>query len=191
MFIVFEGLDGSGKSTQAKLLKDYLEKKKKISVVLVKEPTDQPPVGDLIRSILRKKISVSPTAFQLIFCADRAEQLERVVKPALTRGQWVISDRYFYSTIAYGSLDLETDWLLKINECFLKPDIVFLLKVRPAVCLEQIDRNRGECEFFERKEKLEKVWLNYENLSRRFPNIQVIDGEERIEEIANQIKKFI
>lgn len=191
MFIVFEGLDGCGKSTQVKLLKNYLEKEKGVSVVLVKEPTDQPPFGGLIRDILSKKIPVSPATLQLIFCADRAEQLECTVKPALAKGQWVVSDRCFYSTIAYGSLDLDGDWLMKINENFLKPDMVFLLRVGPEKCLERIDQNRGERQFFEKKEKLEKVWSNYEDLSRQFQNIQIIDGEASIEEVAKQVRKFI
>ncbi len=103
-FIVFEGLDGSGQSTQAQLLKNYLEKEKNISPVLTKEPTRETPIGVLIRQVIQKEISVSPTALQLLFCADRSEHLEKVIKPALENGQWVISDRYFYSTMAFGSL---------------------------------------------------------------------------------------
>jgi len=189
MFIVFEGLDGSGQSTQARLLKDYLEKEKNVLVVLTKEPTDEPPIGALIRQILKKEISVNPTTLQILFCADRSEHLKKTIKPALEKGQWVISDRYFYSTIAYGSLNLDTDWLIKINEKFLTPDITFLLKVRPEICLERIDKNRGKREFFEELEKLKKVWQTYEILSQKFSNIKIIDGEKSIEEIHQEITK--
>lgn len=191
MFIVFEGLDGSGQSTQAKLLKDYLEKERNFSVILTKEPTDQPPVGSLIRQILRKEISVNPATLQLLFCADRSEHLERVIKPAIKKNQWVISDRYFYSTIAYGSLNLDVEWLIKLNEQFLIPNIVFLLKVRPEICLQRIDVNRGKREFFEEKEKLKKVWQTYEILGWRFSNIKVIDGEKSIEEVFEEVKSKI
>lgn len=193
MFIVFEGLDGCGKSTQARLLKDYLEQEKKVSVILVKEPSDQPPFGGLIRDILNRKITVSPAAFQLLFCADRVEQLEKVIKPALTKGQWIVADRYFYSTIAYGALDLDSDWLIKVNDIFLKPDIVFLLEVNPVNCLTRInlDQNRNQRQFFETKEKLEKVWQNYQALSREFSNIRIINGEPEVEKVAQQIRKLI
>ncbi len=190
-FIVFEGLDGSGQSTQAQLLKDYLEKDKKVSAVLTKEPTNELPIGVLIRQILKKEISISPAAFQLLFCADRSEHLEKIIKPALEKNKYVISDRYFYSTIAYGSLSLNTDWLIEVNKPFLSPDIVFLLKVRPQVCMERIDKNRNKREFFEESEKLKKVWQTYEILSQKFSNIKIIDGEKNIEEVFEEIKSKI
>ncbi len=190
-FIVFEGLDGSGQSTQAQLLKDYLEKDKKVLVVLTKEPTNEPPIGSLIRQILKKEIRVSPAALQLLFCADRNEHLEKVIKPALEKNTYVISDRYFYSTIAYGSLDLDINWLIEMNKSFLIPDIVFLLKVRPQICLERIDKNRDKREFFEESEKLKKVWQTYELLSRKFLNIKIIDGEKNREEVFEEIKSKI
>lgn len=190
MFIVFEGLDGSGQSTQAQLLKDYLKKEKNISAVLTKEPTSA-PIGALIRQVLKKEVSISPAALQLLFCADRSEHLEKIIKPALKNGQWVVSDRYFCSTMAYGSLDLDIDWLIKINEDFLKPDVIFLLKVRPQVCLERIDKNRDKREFFEESEKLKKVWQTYEILSQKFSNIKIIDGEKNIEEVFEEIKSKI
>lgn len=187
-FIVFEGLDGSGQSTQAQLLKDYLEKDKKVSALLTKEPTSEPPIGVLIRQILKKEISVSPAALQLLFCADRSEHLEKIIKPALEENKYVISDRYFYSTIAYGSLDLDINWLIEMNKPFLIPDIIFLLKVRPQVCIERIDKNRDKREFFEESEKLRKVWQTYEILSQRFSNIRIIDGEKSIKEVFEEVK---
>ncbi|TRZ64934.1 MAG: dTMP kinase [Spirochaetia bacterium] len=188
-FIVFEGLDGSGQSTQAQLLKDYLEKEKNISVLLTKEPTNEPPIGVLIRQVLKKEISASPAALQLLFCADRSEHLEKIIKPAIEKGQWVISDRYFYSTMAYGSLGSNIDWLIKINEDFLKPDITFLLKVNAEICVKRIDENRGKREFFEENEKLKKVWQTYEILSKRFSDIKIIDGEKSVVEVADDIKE--
>jgi len=190
-FIVLEGLDGSGQSTQAALLKEFLEKEKKISVVLTKEPTNQPPIGTLIRQILKKEINVDPLTLQLLFCADRAEHLKNVIEHALKNNQWVISDRYFFSTIAYGSLNLNFDWLIKLNENFLMPDIIFLLKVKPETCLKRIDKERGKREFFEELDKLKKVWKGYQLLTKKFSNVKVINGEKSIKEVFSKIKKEI
>jgi len=190
-FIVFEGLDGSGQSTQAALLKEFLEKEKKISVILTKEPTDKKPIGTLIRQILKREIAVEPLTLQLLFCADRSEHLKNVIEPALKNNQWVISDRYFFSTIAYGSLNLNFNWLIKLNENFLMPDIAFLLKVKPETCLKRIDKERGRREFFEELEKLKKVWKGYQILTKKFSNIRMIDGEKPIKEVLSKVKKEI
>jgi len=190
-FIVFEGLDGSGQSTQAKLLKEFLEKEKKISVILTKEPTNQAPIGVLIRQVLKKEIKVDPLALQLLFCADRAEHLKNVIEPALRNKQWVVSDRYFFSTIAYGSLNLNFNWLIKLNENFLMPDIIFLLKVKPEICLKRIDVNREKREFFEESGKLKKVWNGYQLLKKKYSNVKIIDGEKSIKEVFLKIKKEI
>ncbi len=187
-FIVFEGLDGSGQSTQAELLKKYVEKTEDISVLLTKEPTSAPPIGTLIRKILKKEFTIGHEAFQLLFCADRSEHLKNAIEPAFERGDWVISDRYFYSSIAYGSMDIPIERVIELNAPFLRPDIVFLIKVSPKTCLDRIDKNRGEREFFEEEEKLAKVWKNYEALAERFPEINIIDGEKSIEEVSAQIK---
>jgi len=185
-FIAFEGLDGSGQTTQAKLLKKYLEEQG-IKVVLTKEPTDKPPIGNLIRRVLQHKIKVSPGTLQLLFCADRYEHLERIIKPALKKGYWVITDRYLYSTLAYGALNSDLDWLVAINQIFLKPDIVFLLKVRPEVCLKRIDQSRGKREFFEKENILREVWQFYQNLARRFPEIVIVDGEKSIKDVFQDL----
>lgn len=185
-FIVFEGLDGSGQSTQVKLLCDALLKKGN-EVIITKEPTGKPLIGSLVRQVLKKEIKVTPAALQLLFCADRSEHLAKIILPALKAGKWVISDRYFFSTIAYGQLDLDFEWLIKLNEQFLKPDIVFLLKVRPEMCLARIDKARDKRQFFEDKEKLEKVWQGYEKLAKRFGSIKIIDGEKNIEEVHKEV----
>lgn len=189
-FIVFEGLDGSGQSTQVKLLADAFLKQNK-NVLITKEPTDKPPIGSLIRQVLKKEIKVEPATLQLLFCADRSEHLAKVILPGLKDGKWVISDRYFFSTIAYGSLDLDFEWLIKLNEQFLKPDIVFLLKVRPEICLARIDKARPQRQFFEEKKKLDKVLKGYETLANRFDNIKIIDGEKPIKKVHQEITKLL
>lgn len=186
-YIVFEGLDGSGQSTQAALLVDFLNQQG-INAFLTKEPTDM-EIGKLIRRILKKEISVSPEALQRLFTADRADHLDAVIKPALSEGKWVISDRYFFSTFAYGFMNTPMDWLIRINQ-FLMPDLTFLLKVQPKICLKRIDA-RGERQFFEEKEKLEKIWLGYEEVLKKFPEINLINGEQSVEKVFADIKKIV
>ncbi|MDD5047666.1 MAG: dTMP kinase, partial [Methanoregulaceae archaeon] len=102
-FIVFEGLDGSGQSTQVKLLADFL-KNKNIKVLATKEPTLDSAAGRLIRKALDKKTKILPKKFQELYAQDRKEHLNKVIIPNLEKGKTVISDRYFFSSFAYGSL---------------------------------------------------------------------------------------
>jgi len=188
-FIVFDSLDGSGQSTQAKLLAEALKKVGK-KTHITKEPTSY-LIGGLIKSQLTHDWRSSQVCLQLLFCADRAYHLEKEIVPLLKRGINVISDRYFFSTLAYGNLEIkDLDWLIKINEKFLLPDITFFLKVSPKVCLQRIKKDRFEVTLFEKEKILKKVWQNYEKLVKKFPNIFVIDGERSIEKIAKEIKKI-
>jgi len=190
-FIVFEGLDGSGQSTQASLLKDFLIKEK-IDVVLTKEPTLTSSAGQKIKEILDEKSTISPEQLQLLFTEDRREHLEKVIIPALKMGQYVISDRYFFSTFAYGTAEgLDLEWLIKINNDFLLPDLTFLLKVRPEICLERIQKRGLVIKLFEKKEKLSRVWQVYEILPQHFQNIYLVDGEKSIEEVFREIKEIV
>lgn len=192
-FIVFEGLDGSGQSTQANLLKNFLIKKR-FKVILTKEPTVDSEAGKIIQEVLNKKFEMAGSQLQEFFARDRKEHLENLILPALKKGKIVISDRYFFSSFAYGkSDDTSLKWLIKINNQFLLPDITFLLKVSPEVCLERIKkRNEGKKRtLFEEKKKLSKVWDVYQTLPKRFENIFVIDGEKSIVEASEEIKKII
>src|SRR3989344_4218872 len=104
IYIALEGIDGSGKSTQAKILADYLKKNGK-KVVFTKEPTQKPPVGDLIHNIIQGKVNLPLVSLQYLFSADREIHLKTVVEPALKEGKIIISDRCFWSSVAYGILD--------------------------------------------------------------------------------------
>jgi dTMP kinase len=189
-FIVFDSLDGAGNSTQVKLLADYLNKIGKKTHV-TKEPTSY-LIGGLIRSQLVNDWKSSPECLQLLFCADRAYHLEKEIIPLLKRGINVISDRYFFSTMAYGNLEIkDLDWLIKINDKFLLPDLTFFLKVSPKVCVERIKKDRFEITLFEKEKTLEKVWKNYEILAKKFDNVYIVEGEREIEEIAKEIRKIV
>lgn len=186
MFIAFEGLDGSGSSTQSRLLAQRLEKNGKPSL-LTKEPTSDTHIGKLIREILQHKWSASPEGLQLLFSADRAEHLKNEIEPALDGGQVVITDRYLFSTLAYGGMSVDMEWLKFLNKNFRLPDITFLFKLDPEECIKRIAGRGSDYELFEKAEKLAKIWENYEKIAEEFSNIQVIDASQSIEEIAEEI----
>jgi len=190
-FIVIEGLDGSGQSTQAELLRDFLIRKG-FEVILTKEPTLNSEAGKKIRKILDKELKLNPEELQELFTRDRKEHLKSLIIPALKEGKIVISDRYFFSTFAYGVADgLDLDWLIKINNEFLLPDLTFFLKVRPEICIQRIKKRGEGIKLFEKKEKLEKVWQTYEILPKRFENVYMIEGEKNKEEVFSQIRNIV
>jgi dTMP kinase len=187
-FIVLDSLDGAGNSTQVKLLSDFLNKIGK-KTHITKEPTSY-LIGGLIKSQLAHDWKSSPEYLQLLFCADRAYHLEKEIVPLLKKGINVISDRYFFSTMAYGNLEIkDLDWLIEINKKFLLPDLTFFLKVSPKVCMQRIKKDRFEITLFEKEETLKKVWKNYELLAKKFKNVYIIDGERELEKIADELKQ--
>ncbi|MFH1012132.1 MAG: dTMP kinase [Candidatus Peregrinibacteria bacterium] len=190
MFIAFEGLDGSGSSTHARALAEKLEHKGHATLV-TKEPTGDTPTGKLIRQVLQHKWEVSPKGLQLLFYADRAEHLKNTIEPALKNGQIVITDRYFFSSIAYGALSVDMTWLKAISSQFPLPDLTFLLKLDPETCLKRILDRGTEFELFEHHEKLTKIWANYEKIASEFQNIHVIDTTGEIEEVDEAIWKLV
>jgi len=139
-FIVFEGIDGAGKSVQVAMLKDKLIKNH-YEVTVTKEPTDAGPIGKLIQDILFKDEKVTNEALALLFAADRADHTRRIIVPALNNGAIVISDRYVYSSLAYqsrGITKLNLDWLRTINKYIEQPDLVIYLDVPPEIGLQRL-----------------------------------------------------
>lgn len=187
MFIVFEGLDGSGSTTQARFLKDRLEKAGK-KVLMTKEPTADTEVGKRIRGILQKKETVTPEELQKLFSQDRAEHLRDVIELALARGEIVICDRYFFSTLAYGSLaGIDMNWLRGLQAGFRIPDLTVLLKLDPAICVQRIEKRGGEKELFEQEEKLRTVWKGYELAIQGVPNVHIIETNQPKEVVSESI----
>ncbi|MCD6115122.1 dTMP kinase [bacterium] len=186
-FIVFEGLDGSGLSTQAKLLKEYLENRG-IKTVLTKEPTKNSSIASKIHQALSHQIEIDSLQLQRLFAQDRREHLENLIIPSLKEGKFVISDRYFFSSFAFGSeKEEDLEKIIELNKDFLMPDLVLLLKVRPKVCIERIKKRGEEIKLFEKEEKLEKVWKNYQKLVDMFDVIKVIDGEQEIDKVQREV----
>jgi dTMP kinase len=141
----------------------------------------------MIRDILQHKWQASPEALQLLFSADRAEHLKYTIEPALQNDRVVITDRYLFSTLAYGGMEVDMKWLKQLNKPFRLPDITFLFKLSPAECIKRIAGRGSDFELFEKQEKLTKIWENYEKIAEEYPNIIVIDATKTIETIAQQI----
>ena len=190
LFVVIEGPDGSGQSTQAELLRRWFERRKE-RVFETKEPTNS-LVGGIIRVILRKEWEVDMKTLQLLFTADRAHHLKTEIIPLLNRGVHVISDRYILSTLAFGSIEVDLEWLKQINSKFFVPDLTFILNAPGKICASRIAKSRFGFEFFETPEKLERIRNNYLKLKDYHPNTHVIKSyNRRIEDVHREITKII
>ncbi|MCK4800289.1 dTMP kinase, partial [Candidatus Parcubacteria bacterium] len=189
-FIVIEGLDGAGSSTQVIRVANFLKERNK-KIHITKEPTNS-LIGGLIRGQLTGDWKSSPECLQLLFAADRAHHLDKELIPLLKRGINVISDRYFFSTIAFGSTEIkDKEWLININDRFIIPDLTILVKVSPKICIKRIKGSRFQIELFEKEKKLQKTWENYKKLVEEFDNIKIVNGERKVEEISYEIINLI
>ena len=189
LFIVFEGLDGSGLSTQANLLRNYLADKGRV-VILTKEQTDG-SIGGLIKSSLRDEWKTSPLALQLLFAADRAHHLASEIEPALNEDKIIICDRYVLSSLAFGSLNLDLEFMKAMNSKFREPDLTFIIDTEPKECLERIKKSRFHLELFEDEKKFTEIRKNFLLIKDMYANMYIIDGNRKIEEVFDDIKKIV
>jgi dTMP kinase len=190
LFVVFEGPDGSGISTQTKILTNWF-KSRGGKVLLTKEPTNS-MIGGVIRTILKKEWKVNMKTFALLFSADRAHHLSNEIEPALKNGYNVVCDRYILSTLAFNSERGTLEWLKQLNSKFKRPDFIFVMDVPGKICVERIKKSRFGMEFFEETEKLERVRKNYKKLKDYLPNTHIIKGYDRKpEEIHKEIVEIL
>jgi len=187
MFICVEGLDGSGKTTQAKILVKSL-RRRGFDAVYTTEPSTG-KVGKLIRSFVldrEKRVSIALEA--LLFAADRVDHVETEIKPLLREGKVVVCDRYVYSTLAYqGAAGLDLDWIEHINRFALKPNLALLVDVRPEVVVKRIKKKKT---VMETKRNLQKVRDVYMKLVQE-QRLTLEDGEKPIREVAKNISKIV
>ena len=193
-FIALEGIDGSGKSTQIQYLSEKL-KEQKISYYTTMEPTDS-PIGSLIHQIMTGRIKTDNKVIAALFVADRLDHLLNDVNGIVSKiqeGISVITDRYYFSSYAYHSIDMPMEWVIQANEqCerILKPTATVFIDVDPDTAIERISRNRFHQEIFEKKSRLVKVrekYLEAFDRLRDSENIIFIDGNQSPEEIAQEI----
>jgi dTMP kinase len=204
-YIVIEGIDGSGKTTQVTRLTNYFLQQKK-EIIQVREPRkDEGLIGELIQKILQGKTTVPPVAFQYLFSADRAMHHSEVIMPALRQGKLVISDRCFWSAIPYGIMDREGsvddamgEWLLVSQSIlsfyhqFTLPDYTFYLDVPLETALQRLSQSSEEHEIYEDKQKLQKTIKGYYWLLKKFPKeFIVINATKSVEEVTEEILSVI
>ena len=190
LFIAVEGLDGAGGTTQCRLLKSWLERQG-YTVVSTNEPTDR-PVGKFIRSVIQDPHSeVGDEVLAYLFAADRQDHLDARVKPALSRGEVVISDRYYHSSLAYQSLSLDFDFVAQLNGTFPAPDITVFLSLEPETSFARVQKRGLPAERFETLDRLRSISQSYnrvlEHYQKRGERILCLDATQSIEEIHEQI----
>jgi dTMP kinase len=194
-FIVLEGIDGSGLSTQAARLVPLLARETGQKTLLTKEPTDG-PAGLLIRQALSGRLqNITPQTLALLFAADRLDHLDNFILPALARGENIVCDRYLWSSSAYQSLECDAAWVENIN-CFARrPDLTVFLRVRPDVSLARIARSRFQTELFERKEILSRVLAQFERLlaagRAAGQNVAAVDGEPEPDAVTSAVARLL
>ncbi|MCC6720980.1 MAG: dTMP kinase [Bacteroidia bacterium] len=194
LFIVFEGIDGSGKSSQAKLLYQKLLSKN-YKVLLTSEPTDN-EIGKLIRKILNGNKKTDYLTIAALFVADRIEHLcnnEFGLKKLYDEGFIIICDRYYLSNYAYNSMHVNIEWLIEANKIcseILKPDLNIFIDVKAEECMQRLKNNREAYELFEKTETLTTVRNNYFKIFEKLKNseeVEIVNGERKIEEIELEI----
>ena len=186
VLIAFEGIDGTGKSTQIRLLAEALEKSGQ-TVVATREPTSG-KYGKRIRELYLNRETVSHEEELELFIADRREHVRDVIRPALLAGNVVLTDRYYLSTAAYqGALGHDPEKILTLNEAFApEPDLVLMIMIPPSVGVHRIRTLRNETlNTFEQESGLEKVAAVYDSIEREY--IRRIDGAGNIAEVHERV----
>jgi len=185
-FICIEGLDGCGKTTQAKLLAKKLEKSH--NAVYTTEPS-RGKIGTYIRSsYLYGEKRLSSVIEVLLFAADRIEHVETEVLPALKQGKLVISDRYVYSSLAYqGAAGLSLEWIEKVNEHALQPDFAVFIDVDPKTVMSRLKPKRSVMENMETLQKVRDVYLKFVAKGE----LVRLDGNRAKDEVAEALSAVV
>lgn len=195
-FIVVEGLDGTGKTTQIKILADYIKQKGK-EVEITAEPTAH-PTGKLIRRILSGEVKSTPWALASLFLSDRIihnTDPEDGIEKMLADGKTVISDRYYYSTFSYQGHETDLDWAMNMHfSCpqVRRPDLVLFLTMAPEKCIARIKANRPDeaIEIYENTESLTKISRQFDtvfSILKDRENIVYIDADGTVEEVSERL----
>lgn len=185
-FIVFEGLDGAGTTTQSRLITD-----KQSESHFTFEPTDG-EIGRFIRKVLGKEFKLTAHALAHLFTADRSEHLYGPggIIELCRKGDMVICDRYLYSSIAYQSLNLDFTDVVEMNSSFPHPEHLFFIDTPVELCLERIGKRQEERELFEKRELLEEIQKNYYRLIEYYKQlgvkIHILDGTWSIEALLSE-----
>ena len=193
-FIVFEGIDGSGKSTQIRMLSNRIQEMK-LKVYTTFEPTAG-TIGTLIRQMLSGKIKIDQRTLAFLFAADRMDHLvneENGIRAKIDQGELVICDRYYFSSYAYHAQYMDMEWVIhanSLNADTLRPDLTVFIDVEPEECFERIRNNRNDFEMYEKIDIMKKVRTNYLKAFDRLQDLEkivVIDGNRLADHVGDDI----
>lgn len=197
-FIVFEGIDGSGKSTQIALLKKRLEEKG-IPVYLTREPTDG-PYGAMLHTIMTGRLDACPETIAAMYVADRMDHIKNSrngLLKKLEEGMTVISDRYYFSSYAYQGAHMSMDYVIMANSVCaeaLKPDLHLFLDLEPEVSFKRISENRTDFEIYEKLDNLKNTRDKYFEAFDKLKDsekVAVINADRTVEELSEAIWKQV
>lgn len=198
LFIVIDGIDGSGKSEIVKMLHNYLfSKNKKYRILTTREPTNG-AYGSRIRKMLRDEKNPKSSSRKLteLFIKDRQEHLNIVIQPFLKNSNKselhiVLCDRYYYSTIAFqGAQGVDIRYIIAKNKKFRKPDVAFILDVEPSIALERISSR--EKEKFEQLGFMKSIRRNFLELPKLLKdNIKIIDSSKTLSKVFEEIRREV
>ena len=191
-FIVIEGIDGAGKTTQLKRLHQWMEARYGRSVLTTGEPTNR-PIGRLLKDALQRRVELDGICHALLFAADRIDHVKSEIESSIHRGIPVLCDRYFLSSFAYQWREMpgELDWIESINARAIHPHLTLLIDAPAEVCMERIRQARADTELFEDLETLRAIRGNYLELARRrktLDQIEIIDGARAPEEVQEEVR---
>jgi len=186
VFICVEGLDGCGKTTQAKLLVRRL--RRRYDAVYTAEPS-KGRIGTFVkRYCLHGAKRGSSIVEALLFAADRVEHVENEVLPALQKGRIVVSDRYVYSSLAYqGAAGLDVEWIQRLNEHAIRPDLAIFIDVEPETVVQRLKPKKSVMENLETQRKVREVYIEFVEKGE----LVEMDGNGSKKEVAENILSVV
>ncbi len=193
-FLVFEGIDGSGKTTQVQKVYQRLKDQGR-NVTATFEPTDG-PIGSLIRKMLSGEMPTDQRTIASLFAADRTDHLvnpETGIRTLMDEGKTIVCDRYYFSSYAYHAQYIDMDWVIQANSLnadILRPDATLFIDVDPDVCIERIRASRETLEIYEKIDIMKKVRDNYFKAFDRLKHqetVIIIDGNKTPAQVAEKV----
>lgn len=183
VFICLEGIDASGKSTQARWLVRNL-RRRGFDAIYTTEPSDG-EIGKFIkRYVLQRKRRIPAVVEALLFAVDRIDHVESKIERALESGKIVVSDRYVYSSLAYqGAAGLDVGWIKQVNKMALTPDLAIYIDVPPEVVVKRMKRRRSVMETLETQRRVREVYMQLVREKR----LVLIDGNRPAREVVQNI----
>ncbi len=195
-FIVLEGIDGAGTTTQALRICNWFHSTREERAAVTQEPSSG-PVGALLQQALRKRVHFDKRVMALLFAADRLDHLHAEIQGHLDQGINVICDRYYLSSLAYQMVGVPEDlpWLKELNSKAVTPDLTILIDVPANVAMDRIAKTRQSYDLYERLDFQETVRDNYLMLARQHgrsgERIEVVDGQGDEDSVFRYIRGHV